>query len=74
MIKLLQLSLEVLLGVLVLVFAYSQVVRPLVKKTPVFPMFRRRRNLEREIEVVEEGLEDKGLEGTLNQKKKQLGE
>ncbi|OGZ15071.1 MAG: hypothetical protein A3H76_06620 [Candidatus Lloydbacteria bacterium RIFCSPLOWO2_02_FULL_54_12] len=71
-IKLLQLILEIGAGLLVIVMVYSQLLRPMVKKTPVFPMFRRRPALEREIESVNEDLEDKELKQDLAQKKVEL--
>ncbi len=71
-IKLLQILLEVGVGLLVIVMVYSQLLRPMVKKTPVFPMFRRRPDVEREIESVNEDLEDKELNQDLAQKKAEL--
>ena len=73
MIKLLQLLLEIGVGLLVVLMVYSQLLRPLVRKTPVFPLFRRRPSLERDIEDVNEALEEKGLEGELKRKKEELG-
>ena len=58
MIKLLQFGFEWLLMLVILVFVYAQVIRPLVVGTPVFPMFRKRPNLEREMEEVTEELRD----------------
>jgi len=72
MIKLLQLAFEGLLIGGILLMIYSQLVRPLVRKTPVFPMFRRHKNLERKIEGVNEKLEEKNLERDLQGKKKKL--
>lgn len=73
MIKLLQFGVEGLLILLILIFAYTQLVRPLMKKTPVFPMFRKRPNLERETESINEALADKAQQRDLERKKKKLG-
>lgn len=73
MIKLSLWGLEALMIGLVLVLVYSQLIRPLMKKTPILPLIRPRRNIEREIEKVNEGLEDRGLERTLKEKRRKLG-
>lgn len=72
MIKAIQFGLEGLLALLVLIFAYTQLVRPLMRKTPVFPMFRRRQNLERAIEDVNADLEEKGQQNELENRKRKL--
>lgn len=74
MIQILRLLFEVILAAGGLIFVYSQVLRPIVKNTPVFPMFRRRPNLESEIEGVNEQLEEKQLEGELAKKRRKLGD
>ncbi len=73
MIKLLQLLFEVLLGGFIVIGVYSQILRPLVKRTPVFPVFRKRPNLERESEGVNEALADKAQQRELERKKRKLG-
>ena len=73
MIKLLQIFLEVLLGGFIIIGAYSQLLRPLVKGTQMFPMFRHRSNLERDIEGVNESLDEKDQRRILDRKKRELG-
>lgn len=74
MIKLLQWGLEAGLALAILAFAYAQILRPLIRGTPVFPIFRKRRQIERELEVVNESLEDKRLEEELAARQRELGE
>jgi len=73
MIKLLQFGFEGLLVLVIIWAAYAQVLRPLMTGTPVFPMFRKRPNLEREAEETTEALEDKAARQVLDRKKKKLG-
>ncbi len=55
------------------IFAYSQVILPIVRKMPLFPMFRRRPAIERELDAVNEQLEDKALQRELETKRRRLG-
>ncbi|MBP9698279.1 MAG: hypothetical protein KBD65_03760 [Candidatus Moranbacteria bacterium] len=73
MIKLLQWGIEGVVALAILIFVYSQVLRPLFRGTPAFPMFRRRPNTERQIEEVNEQLEDKQLQRELADRQRQLG-
>lgn len=73
MVKLLQLVFEFAMSGLVVIGVYSQILRPLVRKTPVFPVFRKRPNLEDEIKVVNEGLEEKKLQREIDTKRRNLG-
>lgn len=73
MIKILSVLIELILGGVIIVGCYSQLVRPMFRRTPVFPFFRKRPNLEGEIEKVDESLEDKELRKQLARKQKQLG-
>ncbi len=73
MIKLLQFGVEGLLAMTILIFAYVQLVRPLMRRTPVFPMFRKRPNLEREMEEITETTEDLAQQRALDRRKKKLG-
>ncbi len=72
MIKLLQWLFEGGLLILLIILVYSQIVLPLVKNTPVFPMFRRRPDIKHEIEQTNEALEENELQRTLAAKKKRL--
>lgn len=72
MIKTLQLGLEFVLGALILIVAYTQLIRPLLKKTPTFPFFRRRPNVEAEMEKVNEGLDDVEQQKALARAKRKL--
>lgn len=74
MLKILQLLFEFALGGAVLVFVYWQMIRPLFRGTPIFPMFRRRPRVERELEVVNEQMEDADLRRQLEARQRQLGE
>lgn len=74
MIKLIQFGGEGLLLILLCVAAYSQVIRPLLRRTPVFPIFRRKPRLEAAIEEVNEDLAVKDEQRVLAEKKRQLGE
>ena len=69
-----QFGAEAVLVLLFCVVAYSQVVLPLIRKTPVFPIFRRKPQLEAEIEAVNEDLAAKDEQRVLADKKRQLGE
>ena len=73
MIKLLMFGLEVLLALGVFAFAYSQLLLPLIWKTPFFPMFRPRPKTEQEIEAVNEQLADRQLERDLASRQRELG-
>ncbi len=44
----------VILAVVVALISYSQIILPLIRKTPVFPFFRRRPVIEREEEALNE--------------------
>lgn len=72
MIKIVGFVIEGLLILSFLVLAYSQLVRPLLTKTPVFPFFRRRPKTEREIEAVNEALQQQSLERELKTAKRKL--
>lgn len=72
MIKLLLMGSQLLIVLVILLVAYSQVIRPLLMGTPVFPMFRRRPNLERKIEETNEALLDKETAKVLGQKMRKL--
>ncbi len=74
MIKLIQFGAEGLMIALLCVAAYSQVIRPLLRKTPAFPIFRRKPRLEAAIEAVNEDLDVKDEQRVLAEKKRQLGE
>ena len=73
MLKILQLLFEFALGGAVLVFAYWQMIRPLFRGTSMFPMFRRRPRVERELEAVNEQLEDADLQRQLEARRRQIG-
>lgn len=73
MIKLVQFSFEGLLILGLFLFMYVQLLRPLMRRTPVFPMFRKRPNLEREMEEVTEAAEDNAQQKALDRKKRKLG-
>lgn len=72
MIKILQVVFELVLGGVIILACYSQLIRPMFRRTPAFPFFRRRPNIEGEIEKVDESLEDKELRKQLAKKQKQL--
>lgn len=74
MVKILLFLFELGVGCGVLIFAYSQLIRPLFRGTSVFPMFRGRPSVERDIERVNGELEDKDLVRQLAEKQRQLGE
>ncbi len=73
MIKLLQILFELSLAGVGLIFVYSQVLRPAFRGTPVFPMFRKRPQTEREIERVNETIEEKEQERYLKQRRRKAG-
>jgi hypothetical protein len=61
-------------ALLLLVFAavYSQLIRPLLRNTPVFPFFRNVSVVEEQIEVVNESLDIKAQQRELEEKKRKL--
>lgn len=70
-------KITIFFGVFVLVglgiiFVYSQIIRPITKGTPAFPLFRRRPNIESKIEDVNEKMEDQKLQRELEKKQKQV--
>lgn len=54
--------LEVLFILLLIIFAYSQVLAPLVQRRKMFPLFGRRAKLEAEIADVNTALDERDLE------------
>lgn len=56
----------------VIALVYSQLILPMVRKTPFFPLFRSRPRVEREIEATNEALEDADLGDELKQRQRQL--
>ena len=72
MIKVLQWGFEGLLALAILVVAYSQILLPLFRGTPMFPFFRRRPKLERELERVTEEIEDRDLAARLAERRREL--
>jgi hypothetical protein len=64
---------EVFLGLGLLVLVYSQLILPMFRSTPVFPMFRARPKIMKQIEEVNEQLDDKELARQLKERERQLG-
>ena len=76
MFKILQFGFEAALIVLILLFVYVQLARPLMRGTPVFPIrrfFRKRPNLERQMEDVTEEVEISAQQRALDREKSKLG-
>ena len=72
MINVLGWGFEILLALGVLAIVYSQILRPLFRGTPLFPFFRERPKLERELEQVTEQIEDKDLAARLAARRREL--
>ena len=72
MIKLLQLVFEIGAGGFIIIGVYSQMIRPLFKKTPVFPFFRKRPNFEGKIKAANESLEEQDLKRQLAVKQREI--
>ncbi len=72
MIKFLQIFFSGIISALIIIVCYAQMIRPLIKNTPVFPFFRRRQNLEKEFELVNEEISDKETREKLEERRKEL--
>jgi|GEM_PF-3554772 len=73
MIKVLGFALEAAVILTLVICVYSQLVKPLISRTPVFPVFRKRPKTERDIEAANEALGDKALQRDLTRKQRKLG-
>lgn len=72
MVKIIALFFTFVLGGLIVIACYSQLISPLIKGTPIFSFFRKRPNIRGEIEKINESLEDKEMRKKLGKKQKEL--